>query len=498
MKDSLSFVYQQQKELGTFGEISALLGWDQMTYMPSKAAADRSKQLSLLSRLAHEKVTSDSFYKHITHLTRPDIFEQLKKDQQLVLSRLKKDVDKARKIPSSFVEKMAKTTTLAYQAWEQARSAKKYSVFAPHLKQIITLEQEYCTYIDLPGPAYNSLLDDYEEGMTVDVLKREFHTLRKELTRLLEQLHLDKKQEIKPMSIPLEKQQQMGDQVLSDLLFPTDCARLDQSTHPFTTSLGRNDVRITTNYKQESPLFSFFSTIHEAGHALYELGLPQKEYADTVISDAPSLGLHESQSRFWENMIARSYPFWQGFYPKLQHIIGPDHISFTREEWYQHINAVRPSLIRVEADELTYCLHVILRFELELQLINGEIRIHDLPERWNETMQEYLGVTPKHDVEGVLQDMHWSGGSFGYFPTYAIGSIYAAQLYQALKTRHPRIEEDIRQNDFTRILQWLRTHIHQQGRKHTADHIIKKACGNSLHATTYLEYLKDKYKTIYQ
>jgi carboxypeptidase Taq len=374
-------------------------------------------------------------------------------------------------------------------------------MFKPHLEKIVELEKQYCEYIQLPGHPYNSLLDDYEEGMTVGILRNEFTTLRKHLMELLTRITQSTiYQKQKPETIPLDtkQQQDLCTIVLTRLQLPLDRARLDVSTHPFTTSMGDDDVRITTNYEREGMLSSFFSTIHEAGHALYELGLLKGEYKDTVMSDAPSLGIHESQSRFWENMIARSKPFWMYFSPIFRKTAPKPCKTMDTETWYRTVNQIRPSMIRVEADELTYCLHVILRFELELDLLEENITVAELPQAWNEKMTEFLGVTPKTDKEGVLQDMHWSGGEFGYFPTYAIGTIYASQLFRRFVQDHTTAFEDISQGDFTVILSWLSEHVYQYGRLIPADDIIKKTCGEGLNSKVFIAYLKDKYYPLYE
>ncbi len=282
------------------------------------------------------------------------------------------------------------------------------------------------------------------------------------------------------------------------MLLPKNKTRIDVSTHPFTTSMSNNDVRITTNFSRKQPLFAFLSTVHETGHALYELGMPKGIYKDTVISDSPSLGLHESQSRFWENMIAKNIHFWKYFYPIFKRTFPKQfkHINF--DAWYFYINQVRPSLIRIEADELTYCLHIILRFELELDLIDEKITVEELPEIWNDKMNELLGITPKNDKDGVLQDMHWSGGEIGYFPTYAIGTIYASQIFNQLIKDHPETIENIERSNFKHILVWLRKNIHNYGRSLNADDIIKKACGTGLNSKVFVEYLKNKYFTLYE
>jgi carboxypeptidase Taq len=499
-EESLKFIYKQQKELSVIGGIGALLGWDQMTYMPEKGAMERSEQTALLSALAHKKVVSDTFWNHITNLYNESVLSTLKSEDQHVVKRLFKDVEKSRKIPEDFVIRSAKVTTMAYPAWQQARNKNDFSIFQPHLEKVVDLQKEYCSYIQLPGPRYDTLLDDYEEGMTTDTLRKEFTKLKKNIKHILEKIQDSKiyKHQLE-YSIKLSKniQQQLCHHIFKQMNLPNDSSRIDESTHPFTTSLGNDDVRITTNYDRENPLFSFFSTVHESGHALYELGMPTDKYKDTVIADSPSLGIHESQSRFWENMIARSKPFWEFYYPEFKKLAGSQMEKISFEQWYRHVNTVKPSFIRVEADELTYCLHVILRFELESLLMEDKLTVSELPQAWNEKMQDVLGITPSSDKEGVLQDMHWSGGSIGYFPTYALGSIYAAQLFDRLIKDKPNTIEKIKKGEFSSILLWLRSHVHQYGRMMTAEEIIKKTCGQGLNSDQFTSYLEEKYLDLY-
>ncbi|HUT00334.1 MAG TPA: carboxypeptidase M32 [Candidatus Thermoplasmatota archaeon] len=499
MKESLDFIYKEQKELSHFGGIGALLGWDQMTYMPLKGSEERAEQLSLISRLVHERVTSDTFYNHLQKLR--DAGDQLSEKDRIVVTKLHRDVEKARKLPSAFIEKMSKTTSLAFMVWQEAREQNKFSLFRPHLEKIVELEKQYCEYVKLPGHPYNSLLDDYEEGMTVDILRKEFSFLRAQLVEILKKITsstIYQKQQPVEMKLDVAQQTELCHILLTHMNLPFDRARLDVSTHPFTTSMGDDDVRITTNYEREGFLSSFFSTMHEAGHGLYELGLLKGEYKDSVISDAPSLGMHESQSRFWENMIARSKPFWTFFSPAFQKIAPDSCKGMSNEIWYHAVNQVRPSLIRVESDELTYCLHVILRFELELDLLDGKITVAELPECWNQKVTDFLGITPKTDREGVLQDMHWSGGEFGYFPTYAIGTIYASQLFRQFSKEHAMFQDEIAQGTFTSIANWLSEHVYHYGSLMTADEIIKKTCGEGLNSKVFIAYLKEKYYPLYE
>ena len=499
MKESLDFIYNQQKELSVFGGIGALLGWDQMTYMPKMGASDRSEQSALLSKLSHERVVSDEFWNHITHLSAH--IDELEEKDRHVVYRLEHDVEKSRKIPSNYVTRAAKATTVSYQTWEKAREKNDFSIFSPSLKEIVELEKEYCGYIDLPGPRYNSLLDGYEEGMTVDRLKQEFSVLKTNLVDILNHIKSSEKyqrQTTSDVKVEQDEQKKITESILDKMGFSLDRFRIDSSTHPFTISIGYDDVRITTNYKKDNPLFSLYSTIHEAGHALYELGLPQDEYKNTVISDSPSLGLHESQSRFWENMIARSRSFWEFYYPEFCRLSPSISNHMGLDQWYETVNRVTPSLIRVEADELTYCLHVILRFEIETELMEDRINVDELPQIWNDKMDEILGVRPSNDVDGVLQDMHWSGGSIGYFPTYAIGTIYATQLFNQLVNDQPDTLSAIAQGNFSDIVSWLRTNVHQYGRRMHADDIIKNVCGEGLNSRVYTDYLKHKYYALYE
>jgi carboxypeptidase Taq len=498
---SLEYIYKTQKELSLYSGIGALLGWDQMTYMPQKGFAERSDQLSLISRLAHERVVSDTVWNHIQILTKQNNFIKLTKSDRLVVKRLEKDIEKARKVPAAFIEDMTKTTSLAYEAWEKARKQNNFSIFSPYLKKIFSLKQQYCDFINLPGHPYNNLLDDYEEGMTVEKLKREFSYLKSQINHILLKIKASErfnKQKDWKITFDKNNQEELVKTVLKKMFLPDDRSRIDISTHPFTVSMGNDDVRITTNFDRDQPLFAFSSTIHEAGHALYELGMPKGKFKNTVISDSPSLGLHESQSRFWENMIGKNNHFLMYFYPIFKQTFPSQLKSINLNMFYFYINQVKPSLIRIESDELTYCLHVILRFELEMDMLDEKLSVKELPNAWNEKIGEFLGITPKNDTEGILQDMHWSGGEIGYFPTYAIGSIYASQLYNQLLKDHPTTTEKIEHGNFKFIIEWLRNHVHNYGRKLTADEIIKKSCGTGLNSRVFVNYLKNKYYDLYE
>lgn len=363
------------------------------------------------------------------------------------------------------------------------------------------MKKEYCTYLNLPGHPYNSLLDDYEEGMTVEKLKREFSYLKSQIIKILLKIKESerfKKQMDAKVTFDKKNQEKLVQILLQKMLLPNDRFRIDVSIRPVTIPIGNDDVRITTNYSRNLPLFAFSSTLHEAGHALYELGMPKGKFKDTVVSGSPSKGLHESQSMFWMKMIGLNIHFWSYFLPVFKKIFPSQLKSINLDMGYFLINQVKSSLILIESDELTSCLHIIHRIELEMDMLDEKLSVKELPDAWDKKMDELLGITPKTDNEGILQDIHWSIGLIGYFPTYAIGSIYASQLFNQLIKDHPSTMQDLEQGNFKFIIDWLRNHVHKYGRKLTADEIIKKSCGTGLNSQVFVDYLKNKYYDIYE
>ncbi|MEK6839688.1 MAG: carboxypeptidase M32 [Nanoarchaeota archaeon] len=493
MEKELEYIYKHQKEVTILGEATGVLGWDQQTYMPKKGLAARAEQCALLDSLIHEKFIDKKFFSAVKKAKT----KKLPFDQKRMIDLLYKDISKSRKLPTTFVEELSRTVTLAHPAWEEAREKSKFSVFQPHLEKIVKLKQKQCQYIKVKGHPYNSLLDDYEEGMTAEKIKPAFEKVKKGIMELLHRIKSSSRyKNQKPLSlpnVPKEVQLAMCKDVAQRMGLTDDVSRMDLAMHPFTTHLGSDDTRITTNIR-EHPMFSFGSTVHESGHALYDMQLPKK-YAYTTLRNAPSMGLHESQSRFWENMIGKSKPFWQFYFPKLKQAWK---LPVTEEQWYRDINYVTPGMIRIETNEIHYGLHIILRFEMELGLMDGSIKVKDLPQLWNAKMKDLFGITPRNDKEGVLQDVHWSGGSFGYFPTYTLGTIYASQLYAAMKRKIPNIEDDIRQGNYTRIREWLLENVHKHGNLYQAEDVIKKVCGEGLNPNMYIKYLTDKYTALYE
>lgn len=493
VKKDLDLVNLCQKEVILLSQVNALLDWDEQVNLPHKGIMARSEQSALLSGLAHEKMVSDELFNAVKRLKKSSLDDRNK----IMIDKLYKQIWKSRKLPKEFVVELAKATTLGSQSWRKARKKKDFSVFAPYLEKIIKLKRQEAKYIGLKGHLYNSLLDDYEEGMTAEKLKPVFEKLKKELVELLSKIesseeYKKQKRVFTKKKFSKEGQMEFVRDVALRMGLEEDFSRIDLSEHPFTTKTGLYDIRFTTNFR-EDPLFSFGSTIHEAGHALYEAGMPEKDIYN-ILGDSPSLGLHESQSRFWENMIGKSEAFWRFYFPQFNKKFN---LGAQFGDWYKEANIVFPGKIRIESDEVHYCLHVIMRFEIELGLIDGSVKVKDLPKIWNGRMKEIFGFTPRNDVEGVLQDVHWSGGNLGYFPTYALGTMYAAQIYGALKKKYPGIEKDIARGDYKKIREFLREKVHKHGSRYFTEEVIKKVCGEGLNPDVYINYLNKKYGEIY-
>ena len=494
---NLDTVYRIQREVAVLQGIISLLDWDLQTYMPKGATINRANQMSQISKEIHEKITSKELRESIDEISKN--IDKLSKKDRVVVERLRKDVEKLEKIPVSFMEELSKVTGLAHNAWEEAKEKSDFSIFQPHLEKIVEMKRKQASYLDLLGHPYNSLIDIFEEGMTTEVLAEKFGKLKEGLLTLLEKIKKSDvygSESLSTEGFSIEVQKEVSNDIIRLMGLPMSKSRIDQSVHPFTTWIGPGDVRITTRYEKD-PAMSLLSTSHEAGHAMYQLDLPE-EYVYTVVYDGASMGLHESQSRFWENMITKSHLFWEFYFKEFKQKFSKQLEDVSFEKWYNHINAVRPSMIRIKADEVTYCLHVILRFEIEKGLIEGSIEVKDLPKIWNEKMKELLGVEPKNDAEGVLQDVHWSGGMFGYFPSYALGTIYAAQLFDKLMKDQPEAKEKILNGDLSSIKEWLEKNVHSYARTMKADDIVKKVCGEGLNIDKYIEYLNKKYLDIYK
>lgn len=489
------------KERATLSSVVALLGWDQETMMPRKAAPFRAQEISMLGTLAHRKAT-DPRVGELLAACEAD--PQLAADPEATanLREIRWDYERALRLPPELVAEIGETGSLAMEAWKEARERSDFSEFLPWLeKQIrLNLRKAECYGTPEGGEPYDALLEDYEPGMTSAELERIFEPLREALVPLIEDLTGSENPPSEApakVRLPLDLQQGFNRIVLERLGFDMNAGRLDISTHPFSTGLAPGDTRITTRYREDGFLEALGSTMHEAGHGLYEQGLPKSKLHGQPLGDAASLGIHESQSRLWENQVGRSLAFWKWALPEAKRTFGAPLEPFSAEELYGAVNTVRPNLIRVESDEATYNLHVMLRFDLERAMIRGELAASDLPGAWNERIKKDLGLDVPGDREGCLQDIHWSMGSFGYFPTYSLGNLYAAQLWEATTAALPDLQEQIGRGEFGALLDWLRESVHAHGRRFPASELCLRVTGQPLGHEALMRHLDGKLRPIY-
>jgi len=473
-----------------------LLYWDQETKMPKNGVENRAEQIAYLSEILHEKSTEEKLGKIIDNLMIED--DKYSSFDKAFVKKFHRDYSMAKKLPGELVSKLAKETSLAQSVWVEAKKEKNFDLFAPKLNILVDLLKEKADRLGYVSHPYDALLDEYEPFMKSESIKKIFDKLQTGLSEIVKKIKNSEQidTEFLNQKYSIEKQDEFGRQVIKDMGFSMDSGRLDVSAHPFTITLGSKDVRLTTRYSEDALFSGLFSNIHEAGHGLYELGF-SKEIQGNILATGTSLGIHESQSRMWENQIGRSYEFWQHYYPKLKNIFPNELKNIELDGFYRAINKVSPSFIRVEADEVTYNLHIILRFNLEMDLMSGKLKVEDLPEAWNEKMENYLDIRPENDSEGVLQDVHWSSGLIGYFPTYSLGNIYGVQFYNKMKKDIANIEKNISKGNFGEILSWLRTNIHSYGSAYSAEELCKKITGEKLNPEYFLKYIDDKYKKIY-
>ena len=473
----------------------SLLFWDQQTYMPEGSSVGRAEQMATLSRLAHEMLTDVKMGRLLDSLGEPDPSSE----EGALVRRLGRDYQRARKMPTELVARITRTTALAKQAWVKARRESDWSFFAPHLAQILLLKREAAESLGYDDHPYDALLEDYEPGARKVQLERMFGELKAgivPLVRAVEGCAGKNQSALLRGTFDETKQEEFGRSVVTDFGYDWERGRQDRSVHPFCITFGPGDVRITTRFDRGWLAPALFSTMHEAGHALYEQGV-NPAYTRTPLGSGTSMGVHESQSRLWENLVGRSRAFWSHYWPKLQQTFPEALGRADSETFYGAINALEPSEIRVEADEVTYNLHILLRFELEIALFEGNLPVTELPYAWNAKMEEYLGLQPENDSSGVLQDIHWEDGLFGYFPTYAIGNVLSVQLFDEAVRANPEVPEEIAHGEFASLLGWLRENIHRHGSRYYPDELVEKATGRPLDTGPYLSYLKDKFGQLY-
>ena len=493
---------QLKARLATIADLDAVMGllsWDQQTFMPPGGAAARARQTATLSRLSHEMMVSKETGDLLAAAEDEAAGLDYDSDDAAFVRMARRDYDQLTKLPVELVAEFADTTTRAYGVWAQARAQNDYPSFAPWLEKIVELNRQVADYLGYEDCRYDALLDRFEPGMKTAAVRQVFDSLRTELVPLVQQV-LERADSVDDSLLHQEydlgKQRSFGEEVARAFGFDFERGRQDESVHPFTTSFSTGDVRITTRFDPKWLSEALFSTLHEAGHALYEQGI-SADLEGTLLRDGASLGLHESQSRLYENIVGRSRGFWNHYYPRLQALFPDQLANVDLEAFYRAINRVSPSLIRVEADELTYNLHIMLRFELENALLEGDLSVADAPAAWNDKMEALLGIRPSTDAEGILQDVHWSGGSIGYFPTYSLGNLLSAQLYERAIADTPEIPDQIAAGEFGALLGWMREHVHRHGRKYLPEELVMRATGEPLQARSYMAYLRAKYSDIY-
>lgn len=485
-------------EVHDLNAAAALLEWDQQTYMPPGGTEDRGNQLATLNKIAHIKFTSDEVGRLLDELQPwaaqldPDSFEAR------LIKVTRREYEKKTKVPPDMVAEYAQITTAAHQAWQEARAESNFAKFQPHLEKVVDWRRRYAALFAPYDHVYDPLLDDFEPGMKTAEVKAIFDALRPQQVALIQAIVARPQVDDSFLHQPFDEQKQweFGVEVATKFGYDWKRGRQDKSAHPFTIHFSIDDVRITTRFMPDYFSSAFFSTAHETGHALYEMGV-DPSLARTPLAEGASLAMHESQSRLWENLVGRSRAFWEHFYPRLQEYFPAQLGNVSLEAFYKGINKVQPSLIRVEADEATYNLHIMLRLELEIALMEGSLEVKDLPEAWNDRMREYLGLTPPNASLGVLQDVHWSNGYIGYFATYALGNLISVQLWERIQADIPDLIEHIRRGDFVPLLSWLREKVHRHGRKFEAQELVQRITGSKINPEPYMRYLRTKYGEIY-
>ncbi|MHC1784102.1 MAG: carboxypeptidase M32 [Anaerolineaceae bacterium] len=477
----------------------AVLGWDQQTYMPEGGANDRGNQMGTLARLAHMRFTLPEMGRLLDELTPWAAGLDPDSDEARLVKNTRREFDKRTLVPASWVSEFAQVTTNSQVTWEKARDEADFSLFQPHLEKIIELRKQYSEFFKPYDHIYDPQLDDFEPGLKTAEVTAIFDQLRPRQVALIQQIQKAPQVDNSFMSkdFPEEAQWNFGVKVISDIGFDWNRGRQDHSAHPFTTTFGLGDVRITTRVMKNYLSAALFGTIHECGHALYEQGF-NPAYERTPMAVANSMAIHESQSRMWENLVGRSKMFWSHYYPLLQKTFPQVFLSLSEADFYRGVNQVKPSFIRVEADEATYNLHIMLRMELEIAMLDGSLAVRDLPAAWSAKMKDYFGLTPPTDADGVLQDVHWSAGLFGYFPTYALGNLVSVQIWDKIHQEIPDLDQQIANGKFEGLLTWLRSRIHVEGGKYEPQELIQKVTGSRINPLPYLNYLETKYKEIYR
>jgi carboxypeptidase Taq len=483
-------------EIADLGKTMALLGWDQQVLMPPRGAAIRAEQLATVGRIAHQKFTSAEIGSLIDGLRGWAEQHEYDSFEASLVRVVARDWEKASKVPADLRAEMSRAAALANPVWVAARRDDDFATFLPVLRTNLDLRKRYIDCFDVGDEPYDIVLDDYERGMKTSEVRRIFDYLKEHQAPLVKEIAEYGTVEREPKTFDVAAQKVFELEIVREFGFSDEAWRLDPTVHPFASGTGITDIRITTRYFTDR-LEGLFGTMHEFGHGLYEHQV-DPDLERSPLARGVSLGMHESQSRMWENLVGRSLPFWRRFFPRAQEVFADALAPYDLDGWYREVNEVKPSLIRVEADEATYNLHIILRFELEQAMLAGEFPLEQLPEEWNRRMWDYLAIEVPNDTLGVLQDVHWSGGSIGYFPTYALGNLISAQIWERVTSDLPDVYDAIEAGDFAPLRDWLREHLHRHGRKFTPSETLERVAGTSqIDPEPYVRYLREKLAGIY-
>jgi carboxypeptidase Taq len=500
VKDAYAELIRRVKEASLLRSCADVLGWDEQTYMPPAGSALRGDQMGLLARMTHEMATSPIVGELLNQLESSDVVKTTDSVEAANIREIRRSFDRAVKLPKALVEELARVSIAAQQAWRQARKDSNFTGFQPWLEKVVALKREEAQAVGKSGGGvpYDALLDEYEPGATTADITRVFAELRRELVPLVASIAASGKtprREILHREFPVDRQRFFAESAAAAIGFDFHAGRLDVTTHPFCSGFGPGDCRITTRYNPKFFNEAFFGVLHEAGHGLYEQGLDAAHFG-TPSGSYASLGIHESQSRLWENQVGRGGPFWDHFFPRARQVF-PSLQDVSRADFLWAINDVRPSYIRVEADEATYNMHIILRFELEQALIGGGLKPGDVPSAWNEKFVASFGLKVQDDAHGCLQDVHWAMGGIGYFPTYTLGNLFAAQFMEQARKDLPGLEDDFRRGEFGRLKGWLNEKVHHPGRRYTPGQLCQRVTGRPLEHAPLVNYLRGKYSALY-
>jgi carboxypeptidase Taq len=479
--------------------VEALLGWDERCLLPAAAGDYRAEQMTLLTGLVHERQTDPRLGEWLDRLADSPLAADRDSESGITIRQLKRQYQKKTKLPKTLVEELARAAVLGQQIWQTARQHNDFASFAPLLEKTIKLKREQAQAVGYRECPYDALLDDYEPDELTSRVARVLGELRAELVPLVAAIGASPRKpraDVLHRRFPVEAQARFGREAAEQIGFDFTRGRIDVTAHPFCTAPGPHDCRITTRYEEGNFSCAFFGTLHEAGHGIYDQGLPASLFG-LPPGEAVSMAIHESQSRLWENLVGRHRAFWTHFYPTAKREFAAALGDVSLDDFYFAINQVRPSLIRIEADEATYNLHILIRFELEQALINDELTVADLPTAWNEKYQDYLGVAPPDDADGVLQDIHWAAGLFGYFPTYALGNLYAAQFFAQAHSDLGDLPAEFALGRFRPLHDWLVAKIHQHGQRYTAAELVSRVTGEPLSHQPLIEHLHGKFAPLY-